>query len=88
MGLCQHLGFHGIHDNGIKFGVTTKGESIVTGDFVCYNNQSEGTSCCAYLQPKTANTTDKIPFVACEYIPMYGLVINKVKTIPFPSTFS
>ena len=75
MSLCQHLGFQGSRDGGVNFGRARDGESVVAGDLVCYNTQSGGTSCCSYLQPKTATSTDKIPSVECEYILLCGLII-------------
>ena len=77
MRLCQYLGFQGRRDNGLRSGKTNNRESIVAGDLVCYNTQSGGTSCCTYLQPKTGNTNDRIPFVECKYIQLYGLTIFK-----------
>ncbi|XP_028410546.1 uncharacterized protein LOC114533243 [Dendronephthya gigantea] len=64
--LCQHFGFQDRLNNKVGFGRARNGESIVAGDFVCYNTTSRETSCCVYLQPKTATSTDKIPFVECK----------------------
>ncbi|XP_028402590.1 receptor-type tyrosine-protein phosphatase delta-like isoform X2 [Dendronephthya gigantea] len=64
--ICQHLGFQDRLTNGISFRNASDKESIVAGDLVCYNITSGGTSCCVYLQPKTATSADKIPYVECK----------------------
>lgn len=63
--LCKHLGFDESSEDKIN-GSTRSIEKIATGDFVCYNTQPSGTSCCAYLQPSTTTTTSSIPYVNCK----------------------
>ncbi|XP_028402584.1 receptor-type tyrosine-protein phosphatase F-like isoform X2 [Dendronephthya gigantea] len=64
--ICQHLGFQDRLNNRVSFGNARNGRSIVAGDLVCYNTQSGETSCCVYLQRKTAKSAEKLPYVECK----------------------
>ena len=66
--LCQHLGFE--EDNDFRHTFMSKGQTIATGDLICYKTQSggDGTSCCAYLERSTTTTsTTSIPDARCKY---------------------
>ncbi|XP_028402594.1 receptor-type tyrosine-protein phosphatase F-like isoform X2 [Dendronephthya gigantea] len=41
-------------------------EEIATGDLVCYNTGSGGTSCCVHLVPSTTNSSGYIPYAECK----------------------
>ena len=65
--LCQYLGFEEIDGNNIETTQLGSGQEIVTGDLICYNTQSNRTSCCVHLNPLTTNTSTAIPDVRCKY---------------------
>ena len=65
--LCQHLGFKKINgNNSIETRQLGSGKQIVTGDLICYNAQSSGTSCCVHLKPSISTTSTMIPHVRCK----------------------
>ena len=64
--LCQHLGFEEINGNKIETRRLGSGQQIASGDLICYNTQSSGTSCCAHLEPSTSTTSIRIPYVRCK----------------------
>ena len=67
--LCQYLGFEEIDGKSIETTQLGSGQEIVTGDLICYNTQSNRTSCCVHLKPLTTNTSTAIPDVRCKYTP-------------------
>jgi hypothetical protein len=65
--LCQHLGFKETDANDIRsVSILSYYYNIATGDFICYNTQLSGTSCCIHLVPSTTPSKISIPYVECE----------------------
>ncbi|XP_028402571.1 receptor-type tyrosine-protein phosphatase F-like isoform X3 [Dendronephthya gigantea] len=64
--LCEHLGFSETSANTIRNMEITANEEIASGDLVCYNTGSNGTSCCVHLVPSTTTTKVDIPYAECK----------------------
>jgi hypothetical protein len=65
--LCQHLGYKEMAANDIKVDKLGVGYSILIGDLICYDTQSNGTSCCVHLVPFETTSSIKMQYVRCEY---------------------
>ncbi len=66
--LCLHLGFYETDASATATGTFTRaGYKIATGDLICYNTQTSGTSCCVHLQPSTTKEiVRKMPYARCK----------------------
>jgi hypothetical protein len=62
--LCQHLGFRETDANVINTYWSRRSYKIATGDLICYNTLSSGTSCCTHLVPST--NTSYLSYAKCE----------------------
>ena len=65
--LCQHLGYKDTAANDIKTYLFWPGYHILTGDLICYNTQSTGSSCCVHVVPVRTTSNIYMPYVKCEY---------------------
>ncbi|XP_028402587.1 phosphatidylinositol phosphatase PTPRQ-like [Dendronephthya gigantea] len=64
--LCEHLGFNETGANTIRNMEIAANEEIASGDLVCYNRGSNGTSCCVHLVPFTTTSNVNISYVKCK----------------------
>ena len=64
--LCRHLGFTETGVDEIELKTFYTG-NILTGDYMCYNIQSNRTSCCIHLVPYKITSATQMPYVRCEY---------------------
>ncbi|XP_028402580.1 receptor-type tyrosine-protein phosphatase delta-like isoform X10 [Dendronephthya gigantea] len=78
--LCEHLGFGETSANTIRNMEITANEEIASGDLVCYNTGSGGTSCCVHLVPST--TTAKVDTTYAECKICDNQLLNDESTFP------
>lgn len=68
--LCQHLGFRGTDKDhtGNKEFAKKNYRLFLTGDLMCYNQESNRKSCCVNLVPVKITPPVQLPYVRCEYM--------------------
>ncbi|XP_028402588.1 receptor-type tyrosine-protein phosphatase F-like [Dendronephthya gigantea] len=78
--LCKHLGFSETSANPIRTMEITANEEIASGDLVCYNTGSGGTSCCVHLVPSTTTAKVDITYAECKICD--NQLLNNESTFP------
>ena len=61
---CEYLGFSDA-DASIRGAILNTRNDIATGEFICYERQSEGISCCVHLKSPEKNR-NWIPYARCK----------------------
>ncbi|XP_028402574.1 receptor-type tyrosine-protein phosphatase S-like isoform X6 [Dendronephthya gigantea] len=64
--LCEHLGFSETSANTIRNMEIAANKEIASGDLVCNNTGSSGTSCCVHLVPSTTTSNVNISYAECK----------------------